>query len=107
MAISYANGSQVPGPGRTVRVDVSGGVGNGLIVFGLPTDQALCPSSPCRLGATAVVLLPVTSLAFTIPCQASVVGATVALQGVGIVGSGGCVNLGQVATTDTVDITVR
>lgn len=107
MAISYANGSQVPGPGRTVRIDVSGGLGNGLIVFGLPTDQALCASSPCRLGATTMVLLPVTSLAFTIPCQASVVGATVALQGVGIVGSGGCVNLGQVATTDTVDITVR
>jgi hypothetical protein len=54
-----------------------------------------------------MVLLPVRSLAFVIVCQASVVGATVALQGVGIVGSGGCANLGQVATTDTVEITVR
>jgi hypothetical protein len=106
LSLSYAAGSQIPAPGLTLQFDVSGGVGTNLLVVGAPTTLALCAPASCMLGATTAVVLPGSTLVLPIPCQASLVGSTVAVQGAGI-GAGGCASLGQLLTTDTVDVTVR
>ena len=106
VSLSFANGSQIPAPGRTIQFDVSGG-GPSLIVVGTPSSIPLCAPAPCTLGATLMVVIPGPTLTLSIPCQANLVGATIAVQGAAVGVVGGCNAFGQLGTSNTVDVTVR
>jgi hypothetical protein len=107
LMLTTVNGSQVPAPGRTIRFDLSGGAGPSLVTIGLPTSIPACPPSSCILGTTLAVVIPGTRLDLLIPYQAQLVGATLAVQGVAVFTPGGCPNLAQLVTSDTIDVTVR
>ncbi len=107
-AISYAAGSQTPTPGATLLFDLSGAAGPSLFIIGEPIAATpLCSPESCALGATLTVLLPGPTLALSIPRGPSLVGTTLAVQGAALISPGGCADLGELVTSDTVDVTIR
>lgn len=107
LAISYASGSQIPAPGNTIHLGLAGPSPRVIIVGTPMTALSLCPPASCALGAALTVVLPGPSLTLAIPCASNLVGATLAVQGAAFPTSGVCAGLGQLVTSDTVDITIR
>ncbi len=108
LAISFAAGSQIPAPGQTIQFSLSGAPGPTIFIVGVPMPPLqLCAPASCALGATLTVMLPGPSLPLLIPCASNLVGATLAVQGAALASPGGCVALGQVVTSNTVDVTIR
>jgi hypothetical protein len=70
-----------------------GGVGGAPVMWiGLPFGPLpLCGPATCALGASLLVVLPgVTSVTGAIPCDPSLVGGVLAVQGADVFGLGGC-----------------
>jgi hypothetical protein len=107
LSITTANGSPVPAPGRTIRFDVSGGAGPSFVTLGRPVSTPACPPLSCTLGTTLDVMIPGARLDLLIPYLPQLVGATVAVQGAAVFTTGGCPNLAQLVTSDTIDVTIR
>jgi len=84
--------SGTPALGLPFNVFVSMSAGPPLLVVGLPGVISLCPSQGgCVLGVGLIVaIVQGNSLQTTIPCDPSLVGATVAVQGFNLGGTGGC-----------------
>ena len=60
----------------------------------------------CALGATMTVTVPGSILWLGVPCSASLVGSTLAVQGAAFA-AGGCPAFGQLVTSNTIDVTIR
>ncbi|MGH7150187.1 MAG: hypothetical protein ACREIU_05800, partial [Planctomycetota bacterium] len=72
--------SGLPDIGQPVSFDLGGLTGTPAIWAGTPANVPLCPPASCAIGATFdVFLLGSASLAATIPCDPTLVGATVAV----------------------------
>ncbi len=80
-----------PELGGTVTMTLGGVTGIPLMWIGAPMAPApLCPPAPCALGASLTILLPVGSFSATIPCDPTLIGGVLAVQGADVLGAGGC-----------------
>jgi hypothetical protein len=107
--------NDVPALGRRITLAMNNVQGAPLLLFGLPTTPLpLCTNatSTCSLGVAlpALVVLPFGSASVTIPCDALLVGGTVAVQGIDIGAGLGCPTAAfgvPLRTTETLLITVQ
>ncbi|MBL8898724.1 MAG: hypothetical protein JNM84_13890 [Planctomycetes bacterium] len=107
--------NDVPALGRSFSLAMSNVQGAPLLLFGLPTTPLpLCTNatSTCSLGVAlpALVVLPFGSVNLTIPCDALLVGGTVAVQGIDVGAGLGCPTAlfgVPFRTTETLLITVQ
>lgn len=108
LGISFAGGNQFPAPGTTLQFDLTGVAGPALFVIGVPTPAlSLCPPASCMLGASLTITIPGTSLRLAVPHSWTLVGDTLAVQGIALGTPGGCAGYGDLATSNTVDVTIR
>jgi hypothetical protein len=99
--------SGLPDIGQSVSFDLGGLTGTPAIWIGQPANVPVCPPASCAIGATFdVFLVGSASLPATIPCDPSLVGATVAVQGGDILGAGGCSSPVPFAVSLTVLVTI-
>ncbi|MBK8975778.1 MAG: hypothetical protein IPM29_07615 [Planctomycetes bacterium] len=94
--------SGIPAAGRTLNVSVTGPVFLGGLLVGLPITLPLPTCIGCTLGVDGTWLQSPFSI--VIPNDNSLIGATVAIQGVSLVG-GTCLGAGQLS--DTLDVTLQ
>ncbi|HET6205139.1 MAG TPA: hypothetical protein VFI25_20285 [Planctomycetota bacterium] len=99
--------SGLPDLGQAVSFDLGGVTGAPAIWVGLPANVPLCPPSPCAIGATFLALFAGSaSLPATIPCDATLVGATLAVQGADVFAAGGCSSPVPFTLSNTVLVTI-
>ncbi|MFO1052700.1 MAG: hypothetical protein U1F36_10845 [Planctomycetota bacterium] len=96
-------GSGVPAIGHAITVQLTNSGGLAGFLVGVPVRVALAACPGCTLGADGTAF-QITSLQLTIPCNAALVGTTVAFQGFDTV-SPSC--LGLVRLSDTLDLRMR
>src|SRR5262245_9280924 len=64
---------------------------NPVMWLGAPTGAfPLCPPAGCALGASLSIVLPTSVIVAPVPCDPSLVGGSIAVQGANILGPGGC-----------------
>ncbi|HET6205143.1 MAG TPA: hypothetical protein VFI25_20305 [Planctomycetota bacterium] len=95
-----------PGLGETVSFALGGVTGAPILWIGFPSSVPLCPGSSCLLGATFVAVLPVPSLTVAIPCDTTLSGGTVAVQGGNLFGPGGCLLPIPFTVSDTIHVAI-
>lgn len=93
----------IPAIGETLSFGIGSNDPFTGVVAGVPANTPIpvCPS--CTLGASGIAVLA-NPYVLTIPLNTAFVGGTVAFQGFTFTG-GPC--LGQIATSDTIDVSVR
>ncbi len=100
-----------PGGNPVIGGTVSFAMGsalNPLIWLGPPAFAPLCPAG-CTLGAALSILLPGPLLVVPVPCDTSLIGGTISVQGGNVLAPGGCglIPFGIPFTlTDTVAVTI-
>jgi hypothetical protein len=65
----------------------------------------ICPPQPCQLGPDFFTARGGATLNITIPCDGGLIGVTLGVQGVDLLGVGGCMGL-QVTVTDSIWVTI-
>jgi hypothetical protein len=91
--------------GETCTIAIGHPTGVTGFVGGTPMSAPIAPCPACTQGATGFTLLG-TSLSLTVPAKVELVGMTVAVQGFSFT-AGGQPCLGQIAFSNTLDLTVQ
>lgn len=74
--------SGAPTVAGTIRYEMTGVVGTPFLWFGLPiAPLSICPSTTCALGADIGVAGSSTVFQFTLPCDPTILGGRIAVQG--------------------------
>ncbi|MBK9386004.1 MAG: hypothetical protein IPN34_14425 [Planctomycetes bacterium] len=74
--------SGAPTVAGTIRYDLSGSTGVPFLWFGLPVGPVvICPGTTCALGAEIGVAGSSTNFQVTLPCDPTILGGVIAVQG--------------------------
>lgn len=95
-----------PNLGGSVSFRIDNEVGIPFLWIGLPLGAPLCPPAACTIGATFESIVLGDTLQATIPCDPTLRGGTVLIQGGDFGGAGGCPQPLQLSLTDTIQATI-
>ncbi|MBK9387167.1 MAG: hypothetical protein IPN34_20320 [Planctomycetes bacterium] len=95
-----------PNLGGSVSFRIDNEVGLPFLWIGLPLGVPLCPPAACTIGATFESIVLGDTLQASIPCDPTLRGGTVLIQGGDFGGSGGCPQPLQLSLTDTIQATI-
>ncbi|MEZ5962399.1 MAG: hypothetical protein R3F56_01010 [Planctomycetota bacterium] len=99
-----------PALGATMSFSVGGTAQPRFIILSVPAPAVtLCAPQGCKVGIDPSVMVSFSTavLNVTIPCDYVLLGGTVAFEGGAVGVAGGCPSYGNLAFTDTVDVTIR
>ena len=98
----------IPALGGSVTYSLVGLQGAPIMILGTPTSLPLCPSCTIGVSLAGALILPVPTFSATIPCDASLIGAVLAIQGGDYPASSGCpVSGGNVRTSNSIRIQIQ
>lgn len=98
--------SGTPNLGSDVQFQIDNEVGTPFLWIGLPLGAPLCPPATCTIGATFESVIPGDSLRAIIPCDPTLRGGNVLIQGADFGGIGGCPAPLQISLTNTIQVTI-
>lgn len=76
-----------------------------LLWIGSAVSFPLCPPTPCTIGADFGIVIPTSSFSSAIPCDPTLLGGSLSVQGADLLAPGGCPsgNPFQLTLTPTID----